>query len=195
MVLESRSRLPVAPPLPELREAGFAVVPEQRVEGRVRKPGRVQHHLLDGDDVLAFGTELGDVLRDAARHVDPSGSDESPHRARDDRLGGREDHVARVGRRVTERHRRGDASFTCECELTRREQAGIDLGAGPRRRARPRPLRRSRARSRRRRAWHRRWSRGGAYKRTASILQTRRRGAACANRKVSWVSTRRPISP
>ena len=51
--------------------------------------------------------------------------------ARDDRLGRREDHVARVGRGVAERHRRSDASLTRECELARREQAGIDLGPGP----------------------------------------------------------------
>ena len=49
----------------EACEPRVTVVPLQGNERRVREPGRVQHHLLDGDDVFAVRTELRDVLGDA----------------------------------------------------------------------------------------------------------------------------------
>ena len=70
VVLERSARLPVAMPLREAREARVAVVPLEWLERRVREAGRVEHHLLHGDHVLAFGGELGDVLGDATRGVD-----------------------------------------------------------------------------------------------------------------------------
>ena len=45
----------------------------------MREAGRVEHHLLDGDHVLAFGAELRDVLGDAAGRVDRAVADEDPH--------------------------------------------------------------------------------------------------------------------
>ena len=78
-------------------------------ERRAREPRRVQHHLLDGDRVLAVRRELGDHRRDRQGHVERALTDQDPHRARDDRLRRREDHVARLDRRVAERAPHRDA--------------------------------------------------------------------------------------
>ena len=53
VVLEPRPGLPVEAPLREGLEARVAVGPATRCHGCVREAGRVQQHLLDGDDVLA----------------------------------------------------------------------------------------------------------------------------------------------
>ena len=90
----------------------------------------MEHHLLDGDDLFAVGRELGDVLADASRDVDGTVADQDPHRARDDGLRRREDHVARVGSRVAERHRGRDAAVAGDRELARGNDAGVDIGLG-----------------------------------------------------------------
>ena len=131
VVLEARPGFPVAPPRAEAPEPSRAVVPLRREEWRVGKSGRVQHHLFDGDDLFAVGPELGDVFGDALVDVDRALADEDPHRARDDGLRRREDHVARVGRGRSERHRRGDTAVARERDLTRRHDAGVDIGLRP----------------------------------------------------------------
>ena len=110
------------------------------VERRAREPRRVQHHLLDGDHVLAVRRELGDRSpRRGSVDVERAFTDQDPHRARDDRLRRREDHVARLDRRVAERAPHRDPA------VARRARAGT-TGAGPRRRpaARGRTARRGR---------------------------------------------------
>ena len=131
VVLERGTRLPVATPLPEPGQPRVAVIPLERLNGRVREAGRVEHHLLHRDDVLAFGAELGDVLGDR-RGVDRALPDQDPHRARDNGLGRREDDVARVGFGVAQGHRRRDPAFAGDRELARREDAGVDVRLRPR---------------------------------------------------------------
>ena len=96
-------------------------------ERRAREARRVQHHLLDGDDVLAVRPELGHELGDAARHVDRALAHQDPHRRRDDRLRRREDHVARLGRGRAERDPHRELPVARERELARRKAAFVDL--------------------------------------------------------------------
>src|SRR5882757_767193 len=74
-------------------EVAVTVGPRRRAERRTREPRRVQHHLLDRDDVLAVGRELGDVVGDAALDVETALADEEPRRTGDERLRRREDDV------------------------------------------------------------------------------------------------------
>ena len=48
-------------------------------ERRVGEAAGVQHHLLDGDDVLAVGAELGHVVDDPLRRRRPAPSPMSAH--------------------------------------------------------------------------------------------------------------------
>ena len=57
------------------------VSPTRDEQRRVREAGRVEHHLLDGDDVLAVGGELGDQLGDPAGDGSSSPSPISAHMA------------------------------------------------------------------------------------------------------------------
>ena len=79
--------------------------------GACGNPGRVQHHLLDGDDLFAVRSRTRGCTRATRRvDVDRAVADQDPHRARDDGLRRREDHVARVGqsrRRASPTRRRG----------------------------------------------------------------------------------------
>ena len=56
-----------------------AVVPLDGNERRVREARRVQQHLLDGDDVLAVRSELGNELGDSARHVERALAHQDPY--------------------------------------------------------------------------------------------------------------------
>ena len=67
VVLEARARLPFELPLGEALHARDGVGAFDGVHRRVREARRVQHHLLDGDDLLAVRRELGDVVRDRPR--------------------------------------------------------------------------------------------------------------------------------
>ncbi len=80
VVLVARPRLPVETPLGEPLHATFARPPLRRAERRVGEAGGVQHHLLDGDHVLAVRAELGDVVDDELGRIDLSLADQCPHR-------------------------------------------------------------------------------------------------------------------
>ena len=114
-------------PFREPREPALAIVPVERRERRAREARRVQHHLLDGDRVLAVRRELGHELGDAARHVDRAFAHQDPHRGRDDRLRRGEDDVARLRRGVAERDPDGELAVTRERDLARGNAAFVDL--------------------------------------------------------------------
>ena len=136
VVLEARARLPLELPLREARAAARGVGAVESGHRRVREARGVQHHLLDGDRVLAVGRELGHVVGDRARHVEQAVADQQPHRRRDDRLRAREDAVPGVvaSRRRTSRTRRA--------RRRGRPRAGTTAASrSPRRRARCRAAR------------------------------------------------------
>jgi hypothetical protein len=70
VVLVGAAGLPVEPPAGKGLEPALARVPRRCPERGHGEARQVEHHLLDGDDVLAVRTELGDVVDDALRHVE-----------------------------------------------------------------------------------------------------------------------------
>ena len=152
------------------------------LNGACGKPGRVQHHLLDGDDVLAVRCRTRGCTRRraATTSIAPVADEASTPRSRRPAWSPRRS-------RSASRARRRRASPTRRHGRRARARTGT-TGAMPastsawaRATSAARPLRRSRARSgSAAECGIEGWSRGGAYKRTASILQTRRSGAAGA---------------
>ena len=102
-----------------------------RIHRRVRKPGGVQQHLLDGDVLLAVARELRHVVRDRARDVEHAVADQQPDRRRDDRLRRGEEHEARVVGRVAERLEAQQLAVARDRDLARgRCAVGDELGRG-----------------------------------------------------------------
>ena len=78
----ARARLPVEPPPAKAARRPSRRGPSGRSERGVGEAGRVQHHLLDGDDVLAVGAELRHVGDHRLLHVDERRRRSAPTRRR-----------------------------------------------------------------------------------------------------------------
>jgi hypothetical protein len=131
VVLEPRARLPVEVPAGERRTPTLARVAGRDEHRGVGEAGGVQHHLLQGDDVLAIGRELGDQLGHPLAGVEEAVPHEGPHGPGDEGLRGRVHDVAGGGRGVAVGLREDDLTVERESQLARGQQAVIDLAAGP----------------------------------------------------------------
>jgi hypothetical protein len=130
VVLEARAGLPVQPPAFERGTASRTRVTRRDDHRRAREARRVEHHLLDGDDVLPVGAELGHQLNDPTRDVDQPVTDHGPHRSGHEGLGRRVDDVAGVGRGVADRLGHDDLAVEAEGQLAGRQQTLVDLAVG-----------------------------------------------------------------
>ena len=96
----------------------------------MREARGVEHHLLDGDDVLAVRGELWDVLDDELGRVDESLADQRPDRRGDERLRGRERGVSRVEIRVAVGLERDQLALVRERHLCGRQKPFVHLTPG-----------------------------------------------------------------